>query len=122
MNAVRPPVPGAIGAPHGLGVAQAFARERAIDCTLEKVTIPRPSEITMMLEPREAVREAWPAVVTLIKQEIGAVVRMGATEAQLDLPHVAKLLADGEWDTNQAVGLKQLVAPVKRRPHRLLTG
>ena len=47
---------GAIEAPRGLGVADAFARERRIDSHLEKVTIPGPSEITMLMEPQETAR------------------------------------------------------------------
>jgi len=47
---------GAIDAPHRLGVASAFARERRIDPHLEKVTIPGPSEITMLIEPGETAR------------------------------------------------------------------
>jgi methionine synthase II (cobalamin-independent) len=96
---------GTLGAPHGLGIAEAFARERRIDPRLEKVKTPGPSEITIMLEPREAARQARSAVVDLIRNEIRAVVDIGAREVQLDLPHVAMGLADGEWEIGQAVAL-----------------
>src|SRR5438045_2563721 len=41
---------GPLGAPHGLGMARAYQRERAIDPAIRKVTIPGPSEIIMMIE------------------------------------------------------------------------
>jgi methionine synthase II (cobalamin-independent) len=71
---------GPIGAPQGLGIAAAFGRERGIDPHLDKVTIPGPSELTTMLEPRGAARAAWPAVIDLIRAEIRALVDMGARE------------------------------------------
>src|SRR5207302_10926013 len=94
---------GPIGAPQGLRIASAFGRERRIDPQLEKVTIPGPSEITTMLEPREAARAAWPVVIDLIRAEIRALVDMGARDIQLDVPQIAMGLADGAWDTTQAV-------------------
>jgi len=94
---------GQLGAPHGLDIAAAFGRERRIDPQLEKVTIPGPSEITTMLEPREAARAAWPAVIELVRAEIRVLVDMGARDIQLDVPQIAMGLADGGWDTAQAV-------------------
>jgi 5-methyltetrahydropteroyltriglutamate--homocysteine methyltransferase len=94
---------GPISAPQGLGIASAFERERRIDPQLEKVTIPGPSEITTMLEPRETARAAWPAVIELIRAEVRALVDMGARDIQLDVPQIAMGLADGGWDTAQAV-------------------
>jgi 5-methyltetrahydropteroyltriglutamate--homocysteine methyltransferase len=96
---------GPIDAPHGLGVANAFARERRIDPHLEKVTIPGPSEITMLVEPQETARGAWPRIVELIRREIRQLIASGAREVQLDLPHVAMGLADGVWQTEEAVEL-----------------
>jgi 5-methyltetrahydropteroyltriglutamate--homocysteine methyltransferase len=96
---------GPIDAPHGLGVASAFARERRIEPHLEKVTIPGPSEITMLIEPRETARAAWPRIVELIRHEIRQLIAGGAREVQLDLPHVAMGLADGACQTEEAVEL-----------------
>jgi 5-methyltetrahydropteroyltriglutamate--homocysteine methyltransferase len=96
-------ITGAIGAPDGLGIARAFARERSIDPDLQKVTIPGPSEITTMLEPREAARAAWPTVIELIRAEMRALIEMGARDIQLDVPQIAMGLADGGWDTALAV-------------------
>jgi 5-methyltetrahydropteroyltriglutamate--homocysteine methyltransferase len=94
---------GPLGAPGGLGVAAAFRRERAIDPGLAKVTIPGPSEITTMLEPRDAVRRAWPVAVDLIRAEIRQLIQAGATDVQLDVPQIAMGLADGGWETADAV-------------------
>ena len=96
---------GAIEAPRGLGIADAFARERRIDLDLEKVTIPGPSEITMLIEPRETARAVWPRMVELIRCEIRQLIAYGAREVQLDLPHVAMGLADGGWRSEEAVDL-----------------
>jgi 5-methyltetrahydropteroyltriglutamate--homocysteine methyltransferase len=96
---------GPIDAPRGLGVADAFARERRIDPHLGKVTIPGPSEITMLIEPRQSARPAWPRIIELIRHEIRLLIAHGAREVQLDLPHVAMGLADGGRQTNEAVEL-----------------
>jgi 5-methyltetrahydropteroyltriglutamate--homocysteine methyltransferase len=96
---------GSVDAPGGLGIATAFRRERAIEPRLTKVTIPGPSEITTMLEPREAVRRAWPVVVDLIRAEIRQLILAGATDVQLDVPQIAMGLADGGWETAAAVDI-----------------
>ncbi len=92
-----------LDAPHGLGIAAAFRRERAIDSALPKVTIPGPSEITMMLEPREERERSWPRAIELIRAEIAQLVEIGAREVQLDVPHIAMGLADGGWDAERSV-------------------
>src|SRR5258708_30192903 len=53
-------ITGPLGAPRGLGVAAAFRRERAIDSRVTKVTIPGPSEITTILQPRAPRRRPSP--------------------------------------------------------------
>lgn len=55
-----------------------------------------------MLEPRAAVRRAWPAVVDLIRTEIRSLIQAGASDVQLDVPHIAMGLADGGWETAEA--------------------
>ena len=94
---------GPIEAPHGLRVAEAFARERRIDAQLQKVSIPGPSEITTMLEPRDAARASWGRVIELIRDEIRTLVEQGARDIQLDVPQIAMGLADGGWETAEAV-------------------
>ena len=98
---------GTIGAPNGLGIAAAFQRERALDANITKVTLPGPSEITMRIEPIEARRATWPAVIDLIRAEMQACIDLGATDIQLDLPHVAMGLVDNAdgWTTESAVAL-----------------
>src|SRR5262249_16699281 len=90
-------ITGPIGAPDGLGIAAAFERERSIYPDLQKVTIPGPSEITTMLEPREAARAAWPTVVELIRAELRTLIEVGARDIQLDVPQIAMGLADRGW-------------------------
>lgn len=98
---------GTIGAPNGLGIAAAFQRERALDANITKVTLPGPSEITMRIEPIEARRATWPAVIDLIRAEMQTCIDLGATDIQLDLPHVAMGLVDNAdgWTTESAVAL-----------------
>ncbi len=100
-------VVGPIGAPTGLGIAAAFRRERALDAKITKVTLPGPSEITMRIEPVEERRATWPAVIDLIRTEMQACIDLGATDIQLDLPHVAMGLVDGAdgWTTESAADL-----------------
>ena len=90
-------ITGPIGAPDGLGIAAAFERERSIYQDLPKVTIPGPSEITTMLETREAARGVWPLVIELIRTEIRALIEIGAREIQLDVPR-------SQWDSPMVDG------------------
>ncbi|MEZ4737679.1 MAG: hypothetical protein R3E79_62180 [Caldilineaceae bacterium] len=100
-------VVGPIAAPQGLGIAAAFQREHAIDSNIYKVTLPGPSEITMRIEPVEARRTLWPAVIELIRAEMRACMVLGATDIQLDLPHLAMGLVDAQenWTTETAVAI-----------------
>ena len=114
-------VVGPLGAPDGLGIAAAYRREREIAPAISKVNIPGPSELTMMIGPREEQVALWPDAVTLIRAEIGDCVAAGVREVQLDLPHVAMGLVDDEWQTEDAINLiRQLFAgfgSVKRSIH-----
>jgi 5-methyltetrahydropteroyltriglutamate--homocysteine methyltransferase len=94
---------GPLGAPKGLGLAAAFRREKAIDPLIRKVTIPGPSEIVMMIEPQAERVKLWPAVIEITRQEIREFVAAGAGDVQLDAPHIAMGLADGDWQPQQAV-------------------
>lgn len=100
-------VTGPLRAPQGLGIAAAYRRERAIDPSIGKVTIPGPSEITMMIETEsDAARAAlWSEAIELIRAEIRECVALGATDIQLDLPHVAMGLVDADalWPVERAV-------------------
>ena len=95
-------VVGPVGAPRGLGLADALRRERGIDPAIAKATIPGPSEITMMIEPEEARAALQPVATGLIREEIRRLVDAGARDVQLDAPHIAMGLADGWWDLETA--------------------
>lgn len=105
---------GPLSAPLGLGIASAYRRERAIAPSISKVNIPGPSEITMMVVPRESRRMLWNDAISLIRNEMAACIDAGAQEVQLDLPHIAMGLADGDlafdaWHTEESVDvIKQI--------------
>ncbi len=98
---------GEVSAPDGLGIANAFRRERKIDPGIPKVTIPGPSEISMMIEPEADRRKIWPKLTGLIRDEIHACIQAGAADIQLDLPHAAMALADrhASWNEDLVVEL-----------------
>jgi len=98
-----------LDAPDGLGIATAFRREKEIDPTLPKVTIPGPSELTMMLEPRREREDTWPRMIELIRAEIAQLIAMGAHEVQLDAPHIAMGVVDGKWETEQAIAMIEAI-------------
>ncbi|HZO91335.1 MAG TPA: hypothetical protein VFB38_23630 [Chthonomonadaceae bacterium] len=98
-------VVGPLGAPRGLGIASAYRREKAIAPGITKVNIPGPSEITMMIEPKEARTALWPDAIRLIRAEMEACIAAGVPEVQIDLPHVAMSLVEGRWETEAAVNL-----------------
>ncbi len=106
---------GRLGAPQGLGIASAYQRERALDPAIQKVTIPGPSEIIMMIELGEDRQAVLSAATELIRAEIQACIALGATDIQLDLPHVAMALVDDEeWDTQSATEvIKTIFANIK---------
>lgn len=86
---------GPVDAPQGLGIAAAYARERALDPAIEKVTIPGPSELAMRIEPEADRLALRPTMIRLIRREIDACVGLGARDVQVDMPHIAMGLADG---------------------------
>lgn len=101
---------GPLSAPQGLGIASAYRREKAIAPGISKVNIPGPSEITMMIVPRETRRTLWADAITLLRVEMAACVEAGVKEVQLDLPHIAMGLVDGDlaldaWCSEEAVDI-----------------
>jgi len=96
-------VVGPLHAPHGLGIAAAYRREKTLAPGIAKVNIPGPSEITMMIEPQEAAVALWPDAIALIRNEVEACIAEGVREVQFDLPHIAMGLVDDEWQTETAV-------------------
>ena len=106
---------GPLGAPQGLGIASAYQRERTLNPAIQKVTIPGPSEIIMMIESGENRQALLSTASELIRTEIQACIDLGATDIQLDLPHVAMGLVDEKrWDTQSATkAIKNIFANVK---------
>jgi 5-methyltetrahydropteroyltriglutamate--homocysteine methyltransferase len=96
-------VVGPLDAPRGLGVAEAFRREKALAPELTKATIPGPSEIVMLVLPREEREALWSPAMRLINGEMHDLIAAGAAEIQLDVPHVAMALVDGRMATETAV-------------------
>ena len=96
---------GPLGAPNGLGIAAAYLRERSIAPSISKVNIPGPSEITMMIEPKEEQVALWAGAMALIRAEMQECLAAGVGEVQLDLPHIAMGLVDDEWQTEAAVDM-----------------
>ena len=86
--------------------AEAFRRERAHNAGVVQGDVAGSvQEITTQLEPSAARRRTWPAVIHLLRLEIAELIGAGAREIQLDLPQVAMGLADGGWETDEAVDL-----------------
>jgi 5-methyltetrahydropteroyltriglutamate--homocysteine methyltransferase len=60
----------------------------------------------MMIEADQGRQAILSAAVELIRAEMQACIALGATDIQLDLPHVAMALVDDEeWDTQSAIEL-----------------
>ncbi|MEM7403741.1 MAG: hypothetical protein AAF458_00550 [Pseudomonadota bacterium] len=79
-------VEGPLTAPRGTGHASAYRRERALEPTLDKATVPSPFTITMAFDgtvDRALHREALTAIVAA---EVEDMVIAGAEEVQLDAP------------------------------------
>lgn len=104
---------GEIDAPNGLGIVSAFRREKGIDPVLNKVTIPGPSEILMMIGPADKRKATWPRIIELMQTEIAECVEAGATDIQLDLPHVAMGLVDSWWDGNPVATIQEIFKDVQ---------
>src|SRR5262249_31348273 len=96
-------VVGPLAAPRGLGVAEAFRREKALAPELAQTTMPGPSEIVMLILPKETQQSLWSPVMDLINREMHDMVAAGAEEIQLDVPHIAMGLVDGKMGTETAV-------------------
>ena len=99
---------GDLDAPNGLGIASAFRREKALDHTLNKVTIPGPSEILMMIDTSDKHNEVWTRVIELMRLEIAECIAIGAKDVQLDLPHVAMGLVDNWWKGDPVATIREI--------------
>jgi hypothetical protein len=79
---------------------------RVVDfgCGTGSITLGLAATVTQ-LEPADARRASWPAVMRLLRAEIAELLVAGAREVQLDLPQIAMGLADGGWETNEAVDI-----------------
>ena len=82
-------VEGTVTAPRGTGHAQAFRRERAIEKSLVKASVPSPHTITMTFA-NECDRERHKGeLVRIVNSEMQDMAAAGAKEIQLDAPHEA---------------------------------
>lgn len=99
---------GELDAPHGLGIAAAFRREKAVDPELGKVTIPGPSEILMMIDAGDRQDDVRAKVIEFIRSEIAACIVAGARDVQLDLPHVAMGLVDNWLEGDPVATIREI--------------
>ncbi|MGI9596997.1 MAG: hypothetical protein ACR2QK_12605 [Acidimicrobiales bacterium] len=82
-------VTGTITAPRGLGHANAFRRERAIEPALHKAAVPSPYTIGLTFAPGQLTARALDDLTSIVRTEIGALIEAGATDVQLDAPSEA---------------------------------
>lgn len=114
QGVARYEIVGDISAPRGTGHAAAFRRERAIEPTLTKVSIPSPLTMTIAFARDPRVGEQMDNLVRLVTDEIADMVDQGATEVQLDAPAEAIALADGTHGIADIV--EHLTAPLRALP------
>ena len=100
---------GDVSAPEGTGHALGFRREREIEPRLDKGAVPSPLTMTLGMENDPRLEEQLPNYVTIVKDEIDAMVEAGADEVQLDAPAEATSLVNGRLAAAEL--LDALIAP-----------
>ncbi|MGF1596038.1 MAG: hypothetical protein ACFCVK_03765 [Acidimicrobiales bacterium] len=98
-------VTGPVTAPRGLGYARAFERERAIEPTLDKATVPSPYTIALPLHPSDVSPAVLDQLVAIVSDEVAALAAAGATDIQLDAPAEAIACVDMTADRRMLTGL-----------------
>lgn len=76
---------GPLEAPRGIGVAEAFRRESALEVQLSKVSCPGPMTVlSFLLLADPSAFSALPNAVAIVRREVEELARAGAREIQLD--------------------------------------
>lgn len=109
QGVARYEIAGPISAPRGTGHAAAFRRERAIEPSLHKVSVPSPLTMAIAFPTDPRLAEHMDDLVEVVSTEVAAMVGDGATEVQLDAPSEAIAVADGLNTAEYLVD--QMVAP-----------
>jgi len=86
----RVSIVGDIEAPNGLGNAEAFKRENALEGGVQKATVLSPFEmlITALAGQPEVFQEQLPRLCGIVNKEIKALAEAGCTHVQLDAPFI----------------------------------
>ena len=94
QGVARYEVTGAISAPRGTGHALAFRRERAIEPSLDKASVPSPLTIAFALGGARAPDSVLAGLTAVVETEVVDMVEAGAKEVQIDAPSEAFLAAE----------------------------
>jgi 5-methyltetrahydropteroyltriglutamate--homocysteine methyltransferase len=86
----RVSIVGDIEAPNGLGNAEAFKRENALEGGVKKATVASPFEmvITALIGQPEVFQDQLPRLCSIVNTEIKALAAAGCTHIQLDAPYL----------------------------------
>jgi 5-methyltetrahydropteroyltriglutamate--homocysteine methyltransferase len=95
---------GDIEAPNGLGNAEAFKRENALEGGVRKATVVSPFEmvITALVGQPEIFQEQLPRLCQIVNNEIKALAQAGCTHVQLDAPFMASRVNEGKLSPKTA--------------------
>lgn len=99
---------GEISAPHGLGYAEAYARERRLPGGVNKATVVSALEVTASFDQDDELRRQMPAVTRIVNEEIRKLADLGCAHVAIDAPRAGVSVNMGLMTVDEAV---DLIAP-----------
>jgi methionine synthase II (cobalamin-independent) len=95
-------VVGEIDAPHGLGYAHAYEREKDLPGGVPKAAVVSPLEVAVQVDQLEAVQQQLGNLTRIVNEEMRRLVDLGCANVQLDAPILGVLVNDGLMSAKDA--------------------
>jgi 5-methyltetrahydropteroyltriglutamate--homocysteine methyltransferase len=99
-------ITGDVGAPHGLGYADAYRREARLPGGVRKATVAGPFEALLdAADQQEAVQQQMPNLLRIVNTEIRALADAGCPHVQLDAPFLGIMVNQEAMKPAQAAAI-----------------
>jgi 5-methyltetrahydropteroyltriglutamate--homocysteine methyltransferase len=99
-------IDGEIAAPHGLGYADAYLRERDLDGGVPKACVVGPVEVAInVIGELDGLKGQMPNLVRIVNEEMRRLADAGCPHVQLDVPAFTTLITNGAMTVEEATDI-----------------
>jgi len=96
-------IDGEVMAPHGLGYAEAYKRERELPGGVPKATVVGPVEVAInVINELDGLKGQMPNLIKIVNDEIRGLAEAGCPHIQLDVPAFSTLITSGAMTADEA--------------------